>query len=76
MLTFNQMLKILKKPVAVKSYLLLATCLIAANAIQASAEEAGVTGTTIQIGGVMDLNGASKGLGLGMKAGIEAALNG
>lgn len=76
MLTFSQMLKILKKPVAVKSYLLLATCLIAANAIQASAEEAGVTGTTIQIGGVMDLNGASKGLGLGMKAGIEAALNG
>ncbi|WML91541.1 ABC transporter substrate-binding protein [Thiothrix lacustris] len=38
--------------------------------------EDGVTGTEIVIGGVMDLEGRSSGLGLGMKAGIEAALQG
>ncbi|QQZ27983.1 ABC transporter substrate-binding protein [Thiothrix subterranea] len=36
--------------------------------------EDGVTATEITIGGVMDLEGRSSGLGLGMKAGIEAAL--
>ncbi|MFN3786007.1 MAG: ABC transporter substrate-binding protein, partial [Thiothrix sp.] len=35
--------------------------------------EDGVTATEIIIGGVMDLEGRSSGLGLGMKAGIEAA---
>lgn len=38
------------------------------------AQEIGITDTTIRIGGVMDLEGDSRGLGLGMKAGIEAAL--
>ncbi|WML86437.1 ABC transporter substrate-binding protein [Thiothrix subterranea] len=36
--------------------------------------EDGVSATEITIGGVMDLEGRSSGLGLGMKAGIEAAL--
>lgn len=34
----------------------------------------GVTERLIRIGGVMDLEGRSRGLGIGMKAGIEAAL--
>ncbi len=34
----------------------------------------GVTSGSIRIGGVMDLKGDSRGLGLGMKAGIEAAI--
>ncbi len=34
----------------------------------------GVTSNSIRIGGVMDLKGDSRGLGLGMKAGIEAAI--
>ncbi len=38
--------------------------------------ETGVSDTSIRIGSVMDLNGRSKGLGQGMKAGIEAALKG
>lgn len=33
----------------------------------------GVTSDAIRVGGVMDLKGDSRGLGLGMKAGIEAA---
>ena len=37
--------------------------------------EDGVSATEIVIGGVMDLKGDSSGLGLGMKAGIEAALD-
>ncbi|NTV45390.1 MAG: ABC transporter substrate-binding protein [Chlorobiales bacterium] len=49
---------------------------MAVSNTQALAEEAGVTNTTIRIGGVMDLEGESKGLGLSMKAGIEAALKG
>ncbi len=38
------------------------------------AAESGISKTTIRIGGVMDLEGDSRGLGLGMKTGIEAAL--
>ncbi len=38
--------------------------------------EPGVSETTIRIGGVMDLEGRSSGLGQGMKIGIEAALHG
>lgn len=38
--------------------------------------EKGVTDSTIRIGGVMDLEGRSRGLGQGMKRGIEAALRG
>jgi branched-chain amino acid transport system substrate-binding protein len=34
----------------------------------------GVTDRIVRIGGVMDLEGRSRGLGLGMKAGIEAAI--
>lgn len=47
--------------------------LLTTSAIQA---EDGVTDSDIVIGGVMDLEGRSSGLGLGMKAGIEAALKG
>lgn len=36
----------------------------------------GVTKDTIRIGGVMDLQGDSRGLGLGMQEGIEAAIQG
>lgn len=36
-------------------------------------EEQGVTETTIRIGGVMDLEGRSRGLGQGMRKGLEAA---
>ena len=35
--------------------------------------EEGVSASVIRIGGVLDLNGRSKGLGISMKAGIEAA---
>jgi len=34
----------------------------------------GITDRLVRIGGVMDLEGRSRGLGLGMKAGIEAAI--
>jgi ABC-type branched-subunit amino acid transport system substrate-binding protein len=42
----------------------------------AGALEKGVSETTVRIGGVMDLEGRSQGLGQGMKIGIEAALRG
>jgi ABC-type branched-subunit amino acid transport system substrate-binding protein len=42
----------------------------------AQSSEYGVTKTTIQIGGVMDLKGDAQGLGQGMKTGIEAAIRG
>jgi branched-chain amino acid transport system substrate-binding protein len=42
----------------------------------ASGETPGVSNSAIRIGGVMDLEGDSKGLGQGMKDGIEAALRG
>ncbi len=42
----------------------------------ASVDTSGVTDSKIRVGGVMDLEGDSKGLGLGMKLGIEAALRG
>ncbi len=38
--------------------------------------EMGVTDRAIRVGGVMDLEGDSRGLGLGMKTGIEAAFRG
>lgn len=70
-------LKSLKKSVVtVRSSFLLIASLIAVSAVQALAQEAGVTSTTIQVGGVMDLKGESNGLGLGMKAGVEAAFKG
>jgi len=50
-------------------------CLLIIAANPSSAQE-GVTDKTIRIGGVMDLEGASSGLGQGMKAGIEAAFKG
>ena len=55
---------------------LLVATLMVTSSLQALAAEAGVTNSTIRIGGVMDLEGESKGLGLGIKAGINAALNG
>lgn len=42
----------------------------------AAAADPGITADTIRIGGVLDLEGRSRGLGQGMKAGIEAALHG
>jgi ABC-type branched-subunit amino acid transport system substrate-binding protein len=59
----------------IQSSLLVATLTIM-SCTQAWAEEAGVTHSTLRIGGVMSLEGDSKGLGLGMKAGIDAALRG
>ncbi len=52
----------------------LAACLVAGGT--ALAADPGVTDTTIRIGGVMDLEGLSRGLGQGMRIGIEAALRG
>ncbi|SEB12188.1 amino acid/amide ABC transporter substrate-binding protein, HAAT family [Thiothrix caldifontis] len=51
---------------------ILSLLLSAPNTIHA---EDGVSANEILIGGVMDLEGRSSGLGLGMKAGIEAAIN-
>ena len=62
--------------VTVQFYLLLIASLIAASSTQALAEDIGVTSTTVKIGGVMDLKGQSNELGLGMQAGINAALKG
>lgn len=52
---------------------ILACALIAAASLPARAQQ-GITDRLIRIGGVMDLEGRSRGLGLGMKAGIEAAI--
>lgn len=46
------------------------------GAAGAMAAEPGVHSDWIRVGGVMDLEGHSRGLGLGMRAGIEAALKG
>ncbi|MCB1825099.1 MAG: ABC transporter substrate-binding protein [Candidatus Competibacteraceae bacterium] len=59
-----------------RPYVLLISGLIAASSVPALAAGTGVTNTTVKIGGVMDLKGQSKGLGLGMQAGISAALKG
>jgi branched-chain amino acid transport system substrate-binding protein len=50
--------------------------LLALSAPLVSALEKGVTADSVRIGGVMDLEGRSRGLGQGMKRGIEAALRG
>jgi ABC-type branched-subunit amino acid transport system substrate-binding protein len=42
--------------------------------VRSGLAQQGVTDRLIRIGGVMDLEGRSRGLGLGMKAGIEAAI--
>lgn len=55
-------------------YRLLAVGLFALLCTATSYAEDGVTSSEIIIGGVMDLEGRSSGLGQGMKAGIEAAL--
>jgi len=52
-------------------------CIVLASAFafaRPGLAQQGVTDRLIRIGGVMDLEGRSRGLGLGMKAGIEAAL--
>lgn len=55
-------------------YRFLAIGLFALLCTATSYAEDGVTSSEIIIGGVMDLEGRSSGLGQGMKAGIEAAL--
>ena len=55
---------------------LLATLSLACVLAAPAAAEPGIKGNVIRIGGVMDLKGDSRGLGLGMKAGIEAAFKG
>lgn len=49
---------------------------LGASLCQSTMAAQGVNQTSIRIGGVMDLKGDSRGLGLGMKAGIEAAFRG
>ena len=53
-------------------------CLVAIGALPnaTKAGETGVTSNVIRIGGVMDLEGRSRGLGRGMRVGIEAAFAG
>lgn len=53
-------------------FLILAATLSAATALGAA--ETGVTPSTIRLGGVMDLEGQSRGLGQGMRNGILAAI--
>jgi len=61
---------------AVKLTALMLSCaLVALGAPWAHAED-GVTETVIRVGGVMDLKGDSRGLGEGMRKGIEAAFKG
>ncbi len=60
---------------SVTAWLLLFSMLLGHSA-QAPAAEKGVSNDAIRMGGVMDLEGRSKGLGQGMSAGIEAALKG
>ena len=55
---------------------LLATVSLACALASPASAEPGIDGNVIRIGGVMDLKGDSRGLGLGMKAGIEAAFKG
>lgn len=55
---------------------LLATVSLACALASPASAETGIKGNVIRIGGVMDLKGDSRGLGLGMKAGIEAAFRG
>jgi ABC-type branched-subunit amino acid transport system substrate-binding protein len=45
-------------------------------ALPLAAQDASVTGTTVRVGGVMDLEGDARGLGQGMQRGIEAAFKG
>lgn len=42
----------------------------------ANSETSGINSDTIRVGGVLDLEGQSRGLGQGMRTGIEAAFNG
>ena len=51
--------------------LLAAIILIAASSV--GAQEVGITATSVRLGGVMDLEGDSRGLGLNMRAGLNAA---
>ena len=49
---------------------------LATSGLPAAHAEDGVTETVIRVGGVMDLKGDSRGLGQGMRNGIEAAFKG
>ena len=53
---------------------LVASCLVSLSGHSVMAQDDGITVNTIRLGGVMDLEGRSRGLGQGMKRGIEAAI--
>ncbi|WP_416398785.1 ABC transporter substrate-binding protein [Allohahella sp. A8] len=55
---------------------MMGSLLIGLGATTVSATEPGINPDWIRVGGVMDLEGHSRGLGLGMRAGIEAAFSG
>lgn len=55
---------------------LMLTCTLAVLGASSAHAEEGVTESVIRVGGVMDLKGDSRGLGEGMRNGIEAAFKG
>ncbi len=63
-------------PVGAKLPALLLTSLLAILCAPVANAKDGVTETVIRVGGVMDLKGDSRGLGEGMRNGIEAAFKG
>jgi len=63
-------------PGDVKPTVLVLYSLLAALGAPLVHAEDGVSKTVIRVGGVMDLKGDSRGLGEGMRTGIEAAFNG
>ena len=63
-------------PTRTKTKALALSLALAALALPAAHAEDGVTDTVIRVGGVMDLKGDSRGLGQGMRNGIEAAFKG
>ena len=64
------------KPLWYRGGLLAAALVLALAAAGSAHAESGVTASKIVIGGVMDLEGRSRGLGLGMRDGINAAFKG
>lgn len=60
-------------PIVVWRFLVTATVL---GVLGSASATVGVSPSTVRIGAVMDLKGDSRGLGQGMKVGIEAALHG
>lgn len=64
----------MRNPNSFKYILAIATLIL--PLMIAQAQENGITEDTILLGGVMDLEGDARGLGLNMKAGLEAAFSG